>query len=77
VRVSAHHWLRLRESAARLSRARAEGPAASEAHNGGRRTFRLAGADVLDDDDGDGDPLDARELRPSGPGADVEAVCRP
>jgi len=43
----------------------------------GRAPLRYAAADFLDDDDGDGDPLDAGELTRSGPGAEVEVFCPP
>ena len=35
----------------------------------------LPAASFLDDDDRDGDPLDAGELREAGPGAEVEVFC--
>ena len=38
--------------------------------------LRLPVQSFLDDDDGDGDPLDEGELRWAVPGADVEVFCR-
>lgn len=43
----------------------------------GRDTLRYAAKDFLDDDDGDGDALDAGELTRSGPGAEAEIFCPP
>lgn len=43
----------------------------------GRETLRYAAQDFLDDDDGNGDVLDAGELTRSGPGAEVEVFCPP
>ncbi len=40
-------------------------------------TLRYSATDFLDDDDGDGDTLDAGELTRSGPGAEVEVFCPP
>lgn len=37
--------------------------------------LHLPSGDFLDDDDGDGDPLDSGELRESGPGAEAEVFC--
>lgn len=39
--------------------------------------LRYSTTDFLDDDDGDGDTLDAAELTRSGPGAEVEVFCPP
>jgi len=64
VRVSLHHWAR-----------RAVDPALLGASPSA--TLRWTEGDFLDDDDGDGDPLDAGELRAAGPGAEAEAFCRP
>lgn len=41
------------------------------------RRFYLPAAAFLDDDNGDGDPLDAGELRQEGPGAEIEVFCPP
>jgi hypothetical protein len=43
----------------------------------GLPALRYAATDFLDDDDGDGDTLDAGELTRSGPGAEVEVFCPP
>lgn len=43
----------------------------------GGETLRYAAKDFLDDDDGDGDALDAGELIPGGSGAEVEIFCPP
>jgi ABC-type nitrate/sulfonate/bicarbonate transport system permease component len=64
VRVSLHHWAR-----------RAVDPALLGAQPS--TALRWTESDFLDDDDGDGDPLDAGELRAAGPGAEAEAFCRP
>ncbi len=48
------------------------GPAAA-----GPETLRYAANDFLDDEDGDGDALDAGELTRSGTGAEVEVFCPP
>jgi hypothetical protein len=64
VRISLHHWARRPVDPARLGL-------------GAGTSFRWTGSDFLDDDDGDGDPLDAGELRPTGPGAEAEVFCRP
>lgn len=42
-----------------------------------RDTLRFAAEDFLDDDDGDGDALDAGELTRSGSGAEVDVFCPP
>ncbi len=42
-----------------------------------RETLRYSAQDFLDDDDGNGDTLDAGELTRSGPGAEVEVFCPP
>lgn len=41
------------------------------------QALRFSSSDFLDDDDGDGDTLDAGELTRSGPGAEVEVFCPP
>lgn len=64
VRVSLHHWARRPVDLARLG-----------LEDG--RSFRWASRDFLDDDDGDGDPLDVGELRAAGPGAEAEVFCQP
>jgi hypothetical protein len=43
----------------------------------GRETLRYAAQDFLDDDDENGDVLDAGELTRSGPGAEAEVFCPP
>jgi hypothetical protein len=71
VRFSSQHWSVRPASSARMRRwlehPKTEGP---------RRPLRLPVQSFLDDDDGDGDPLDDGELRWGGPGADVEVFCR-
>ena len=42
-----------------------------------QNTLRYSVQDFLDDDDGDGDTLDAGELTRSGPGAEVQVFCPP
>jgi len=42
---------------------------------GPAQRFYFPAASFLDDDDGDGDPLDSGELRDAGPGAEVEIFC--
>jgi hypothetical protein len=46
-------------------------------HGTERASLRYAAEDFLDDDDGDGDTLDAGELTRSGSGAEVEVFCPP
>lgn len=70
VRVSLHHWTRRPVDPARLAELREDG-------GSGPARLCLPGADFLDDDDQDGDRLDAGELRAEGPGAEVEVFCRP
>ncbi|HEX6904140.1 MAG TPA: hypothetical protein VF789_30800 [Thermoanaerobaculia bacterium] len=70
VRVSLHHWTRRPVEPARLALLRRDG-------GDGSTALRWTGPDFLDDDDGDGDPLDAGELRAGGPGAEAEVLCRP
>jgi hypothetical protein len=68
LRVSAQHWaVRTLDRSTLL---RLAGTATSGA-------FRLEPADFLDDDDGDGDPLDAGELHRGGAGAEAEVDCAP
>lgn len=64
VRISLHHWARRPVDPGRL------GLDAGQ-------SFRWTGPDFLDDDDGDGDPLDAGELLSTGPGAEAEVFCQP
>ncbi|HYO16555.1 MAG TPA: hypothetical protein VE685_25435 [Thermoanaerobaculia bacterium] len=68
VRVSLHHWARRPVDLARLE---------LNPEPAGWTALRWAGKDFLDDDDGDGDPLDAGELRVAGPGAEAEVFCPP
>lgn len=70
VRVSLHHWTRRPVAPARLAALRQDG-------GSGPAVLRWTGPDFLDDDDGDGDPLDAGELRTAGPGAEAEVLCLP
>lgn len=70
VRVSLHHWTRRPVAPARLATLRGDG-------GGGPSVLRWPGPDFLDDDDGDGDPLDAGELRATGPGSEAEVLCKP
>lgn len=64
LRLSAHHW--------------ATRPAPPDLAQSATRPWRLLHLPAqafLDDDDGDGDPLDAGELREAGPGAEAEVFC--
>lgn len=64
VRLSSQHWARRTVSRARLG--------------GASEPWQLLYFPVhsfLDDDDGDGDPLDDGELQQAGPGAEVEVFC--
>ena len=70
VRVSLHHWTRRPVEPARLAALRQDG-------GSGPAVLRWPGPDFLDDDDGDGDPLDPGELRAAGPGAEAEVLCPP
>jgi hypothetical protein len=67
VRISSQHWARRAATPSRVARWLAS--------SGGREPTFLSAADFLDDDDGDGDPLDDGELRSAGPGAEVEIAC--
>jgi hypothetical protein len=71
VRFSSQHWIERPASAARLDRWRGLGGGAQRPW---RQLFFSAGS-LLDDDDGDGDPLDDGELRAAGPGAEAEVFC--
>lgn len=71
VRISSQHWLERPVSAARLGRWRQPGSGAQ----GSWQRLSFPAGSFLDDDDGDGDPLDDGELRAAGPGAEAEAFC--
>lgn len=71
VRFSSQHWIECPASAALLDRWRGPGDGAQSSW---QQLFFSAGS-LLDDDDGDGDPLDHGELRAAGPGAEAEAFC--
>jgi hypothetical protein len=71
VRVSLHHWARLPLSRARAAELGAPDP-------GGLPALTLcciAPGDLLDDRDGDGDPLDPGELAAAAAGAEAELFC--
>ena len=71
VRFSSQHWMERQVSAARLARWR-------QPENRKQRPWErlyLSTGSFLDDDDGDGDPIDEGELRAAGPGAEAEAFC--
>jgi hypothetical protein len=53
------------------------GPSVVPAGTAERDALRYAAQDFLDDDDGDGDVLDAGELTRSGSGAEVDVFCPP
>lgn len=74
VRMSLQHWARLSLTPARLQALAADGGAGTTA---APASFYWTGQDFLDDDDGDGDRLDAGELHAAGPGAAAEAFCQP
>jgi hypothetical protein len=61
LRLSAHHW--------------ATRPAPPNDAGQPWRLLHLPAQAFVDDDDGDGDPLDAGELRETGPGAKAEVFC--
>jgi hypothetical protein len=61
VRFSSQHWAETRVE-------RGQGRPAWQ-------LLYLSGDSFLDDDDGNGDPLDAGELSEAGPGAQVEVFC--
>ena len=67
LRVSLHHWVHRSLSPSTLS---------SLPSLPSFMSLRLHPHDFADDDNADGDPLDPGELRPGGPGAEVEAFCR-
>lgn len=72
VRVSSQHWAHRSASPTRIQRwlgREAREPA---------KTWQISYLPVgsfLDDDDGDGEPLDDGELQETGPGSEVEAFC--
>lgn len=71
VRFSSQHWVERQVSAARLARWR-------QPTNGTQKPWQrlyFSVGSFLDDDDGDGDPVDDGELRAAGPGAEAEAFC--
>jgi hypothetical protein len=72
VRASAQHWVARPASPAQLAFWRGGQPAPLAPWQAGA----FSAAAFLDDDDGDGDPLDAGELAgPGAPGAEVECFC--
>lgn len=72
VRFSSQHWALRPASPTRFQRW--FGREVREPGKPWRRLY-LPVESFLDDDDGDGDPLDDGELREAGPGAEVEAFC--
>jgi hypothetical protein len=74
VRFSSQHWMERQVSAARLARWRQPENGENGALRPWQRLYFSAGS-LLDDDDGDGDPVDDGELRAAGPGAEAEAFC--
>jgi hypothetical protein len=72
LRVSSQHWAFRPASETRLQRWLGR-----EAREPGKpwQLLHLPVESFLDDDDGDGDPLDDGELLETGPGAEVEAFC--
>jgi hypothetical protein len=87
LRVSRYHWARrsigpgelaaLLGGASEARSAGGTGDLGTESDLGDTRTYHLSAHDFADDDDGDGDPLDPRELRLGPPGAEVEVDCPP
>jgi hypothetical protein len=73
VRLSSQHWAERPASPARVQHwlGRNEEGGAGKS----RQFLHFPVASFLDDDDGDGDPLDNGELREAGPGAEVEVFC--
>jgi hypothetical protein len=71
VRLSAHHWVRRPASPTQIGRWLGTGERSGEQW----RLLRFPVASFLEDDDGDGDPLDDGELRQAAPGAEVEVFC--
>jgi hypothetical protein len=70
LRVSRYHWARRSLTPEALGRL-----AGAPFRLGETRFLHLAARDFSDDDDGDGDPLDAGELTAGPAGAEVEAEC--
>jgi hypothetical protein len=70
VRVSSQHWA-VRATTAEELRSWARGPLPLLPW----QRLYLPAASFVDDDDGDGDLLDAGELEAAGPGAEVEVFC--
>lgn len=71
-RFSSQHWSVRTASPVRVRRW-LERPGAESSW----RRLRFPTQSFLDDDDGDGDPLDPGELRAAGPGAQTEVICQP
>lgn len=73
VRLSSQHWAERPASSARVQRWLGR----KEEEEAGKpwQLLHFPVASFLDDDNGDGDPLDDGELREAGPGADVEVFC--
>ena len=73
VRLSSQHWAERPVSPAGVQHWLGR----NEEEGAGKpwQLLHLPVASFLDDDDGDGDPLDGGELREAGPGADVEVFC--
>lgn len=76
LRVSRYHWARRSLSAGQLSALAREAGSRTGEWEGAKRTYHIAARDFADDDDGDGDPLDAGELVSGPAGAEVETECR-
>jgi len=73
LRLSAYHWARRSAPPASVARWLAGGKAGASQESW--RRLYLPVASFLDDDDGDGDCLDAGELEATGQGAEVEIFC--
>lgn len=71
VRISLQHWMRRPVAPERLAALREDAVAGPVSW----ATFHWTGRDLLDDKDGDGDPLDPAELHAAGPGAETEVFC--
>lgn len=74
VRISSQHWAR--RAASRVQVQRWLGERADDRRAMDRRQAFLPVASLLEDVDGNGDPLDDGDLRPVAPGSEVEIFCR-
>jgi hypothetical protein len=70
--ISRHHWARLGVSRGRLAELLGAEPSAATR---GPVTVGVFPRDLLEDRDGDGDPLDPGDLRPTASGVEARLYC--